>query len=427
MRNKFNRKAKASGRLLRNNKGLTLVELVVAIAVLGILVSPVLHAFTTSQTIETKARRLSEATDAAHNVIEVIDSVSVDNFLRTDDSKSLLDYSSKTMGTDADTGNDCAIIKGIGSGSSTFDAKVVFGTSSLDGAANDIFNTINNMEIVDYSDPDGTFAQPYIDSANPDNIADTYFKAETNGKSYTQKKRNIIIDITSEGSTVDDTYKVFINVTYHYDFEYLIQNTNESGIGLGTYRPAEFSKDIVYSAIPAGASLHEDGTPLSCYVMYYPEYGTPSKPATDSITVNNLEDIPIKLLLVKQWMMTQSGDEYVEVSPTELLGKERGYLCDITENHSPSFNLEENREKLLYTNARVNLAFEDGVEEIPGVTYKVISGSYSTYKTRDIKDGGVITTTTKNRFFDLAIYLYEEGQIEDGGEPVAKFRATKAE
>lgn len=435
MQIKLKRKAKASGGLLKENKGLTLVELVIAVAILGIMVSPVLHAFTTSQTIDNKARKMSEATDAAHNIMEVIDSVSVANFLETDDSKSLIGYDSLTKGVEEIDENkkfDCAIIKGIESGKSTFDAKVIFGSKSIDDVAeeNDIFNTINQMEIVDYGDPEGTFAQPYISSANPDDIAETYFKTQTNNKTYTQKTRTIVIDVTTEGSKEDDTLKIFINVKYQYEFIYLVQETDEFGIGTGTYKPATFSKDIVYSAIPAGAPPRKDGSPICCYVMYYPEYGTASRPARDIITINNLEDVPVRLLVVKQWPMVcdPKTGQYSEMDSITLDANEKNYRCEITENHSSSFDLEEDGEKLVYTNARTNLStYGTSNEEISQVTYKVISGIKARYRTDLIKDGGIITTTKKNRFYDVAIYLYEEGQIGDEGEPFAKFRATKAE
>lgn len=431
MRKKFNNKAKASAGLLKESKGLTLVELVVAIAILGIIVSPILHAFTTSQTIENKARRLSEATDAAQNIQEVIDSVSVANFLETDESKELLGYDSKESLVDDETGFNYAVIKGLESGKSTYDAKVVFGTRSIDPVPveDDIFEFINQMEIADYSDPDGTFAQPYISSANPDDIAETYFKTFTNNKAYTQKTRDIIIDVIKDTSDSESAPEIYVNVTYHYEFTYFIQETNEAGIGTGTYRPDVYEKDIVYSAIPAGAPLHSDGSPLSCYVMYYPQYGTVAKPAKDIITINNFEDIPIKLLVVKQWTMVYiaEGDKYEEMGETALYNLETNYLCEIKENHSSTYDLEGNDQKMTYTNARINLAtYGNTNEEISGVSFKVYSDSQERTRTGLIRDGGIITTSKKNRLYDVAIYLYQEGQLEDGN-PIAKFKAAKAD
>lgn len=434
MRKKFNNKAKASAGLLKESKGLTLVELVVAIAILGIIVSPILHAFTTSQTIENKARRLSEATDAAQNIQEVIDSVSVANFLETDESKELLGYDSKESLVDDETGFNYAVIKGLESGKSTYDAKVVFGTRSIDPVPveDDIFEFINQMEIADYSDPDGTFAQPYLESANPDKVAEDYFRAATNNKAINQKTREIIIDVTKEGTEADDSLKIFINVTYHYEFIYRIQNTDDAGVGTGQYRPALYEKDIVYSVIPAGASKHPDGTPVSCYVMYYPQYGTDAVPIKDMITINNLEDLPVKLLIVKQFPMVPVYDDegqienYVEMDKFTLDRLETTYKCEIKEYHSPTFDLAGNGQKMTYTNARINLAtYGDTNVEIESVSFKMFSDYRERTRTGLIKDGSIISTSKKNRLYDVAIYLYQEGTLESG-EPIAKFKATKA-
>lgn len=57
-------------RFIRNNKGLSLVELVVGIALFAIVVTPVMNSFITSSQINQKARKLMIANDVAQNVME---------------------------------------------------------------------------------------------------------------------------------------------------------------------------------------------------------------------------------------------------------------------------------------------------------------------------------------------------------------------
>lgn len=56
----------------RKNKGFSLIEIVVAIAILGIIVLPLLNSFVTSSRVNAKARKKLRATEAAKNVLEDI-------------------------------------------------------------------------------------------------------------------------------------------------------------------------------------------------------------------------------------------------------------------------------------------------------------------------------------------------------------------
>lgn len=53
-----------------NNQGFTLIELIIAIIILGIVVTPFLHAFMTSTKLNVKSRTNSQATVIAQNVLE---------------------------------------------------------------------------------------------------------------------------------------------------------------------------------------------------------------------------------------------------------------------------------------------------------------------------------------------------------------------
>lgn len=69
-----------------NNQGLTLVELLVAVTILGIIVAPLLHTFVSSAYTAKKAREYGDATTAAQNIIEVIEATDTDVLLSNADS-----------------------------------------------------------------------------------------------------------------------------------------------------------------------------------------------------------------------------------------------------------------------------------------------------------------------------------------------------
>lgn len=58
---------------MHNNKGLSLVELLAAVAILGIIVVPLLHTFITSAGTASKSRELGAETLAAQNVAETVE------------------------------------------------------------------------------------------------------------------------------------------------------------------------------------------------------------------------------------------------------------------------------------------------------------------------------------------------------------------
>lgn len=420
----FYRKARACMEFKKNKKGLTLVELIIAVAILGLVISPLLHSFVTAQTIENKARKIGEATNAAQNIQEVLDSTNVFSFSNgSDELKQLLNCDSM-----AQQGDGSVEINSIKSGTGEYDAKVIFGEgipgaddrSPLEGS--DAFFKLNYVDIVDYCEPDGSFAQPFSDNADPDKIADTFFKADTNQQKYDSKKREIIVDISadySDPSAKTGIQKTYVMLTYRYIFEYKKSEVNSSGIAIGVPIPVQYTKDIVYSVIPAGADPHSDGSMINVYIMYYPYY---QEGKYDNIIVNNKDDIPIKLFLVKQWSMIKSGNNYVEMPATDLLLKENTYLSTIEEHRSSGFDLN-NAEKNLYTNAMICLYSPTGRDiEIPGVNYIQYAGKERYASNSDkIKDGSVVGKTNEVRIYDVTIELYEAGS----DELISKFKSSK--
>ncbi len=448
---KFHMKAKASAGLSQNRKGLTLVELIVAVAVLAIMITPILHAFYTSAGIETKARKLSEATDASQNIQEVIDSMSVTDFFDKDmqPAKSLLGYDTFEGNEDADTQNKSAIITGLKSGSSTFDAKVTFsiGTPGEDEdnpiEGSDAFYQLNQEEIVDYRDPDGTFSQPYDASENPDFIADTDFYAHTHATAF-KRVREIFIDVENEADE-EGVEKVFVYVTYRYLYSYQ---------KLGVEGEASYVYEHRYSAIPGGATPTDDETPLSVYIMYYPFYANYNKATASSLSdpkypdlgmitdmrenlfVYNREDIPVKLFLVKQWPMTATVTgitdgkkqySYAPMDETELLLKEENYNLLIEEFHSAEYT----GKGIIQTNATINLCNKSPIN-FHIQDYWWYNGSRmggginrdSMMNDSNIIKGNIINPLDDPRIYDIKIEIYESGEVDDG-EAFATFRGSK--
>ncbi|HKL80577.1 MAG TPA: type II secretion system protein [Mobilitalea sp.] len=66
-----------------NNKGVSLIELIVSIVILFIMTAPLLHGFIVSVNLNTEAKRLQQQTDMVQNIIEEIKLYSVEEIAKT--------------------------------------------------------------------------------------------------------------------------------------------------------------------------------------------------------------------------------------------------------------------------------------------------------------------------------------------------------
>jgi prepilin-type N-terminal cleavage/methylation domain-containing protein len=64
-----------------DNRGVTLVELLISVLILGIVTAPLLHSFFTSAATAQKSRQFGDATTCAQNLIETIQEKPVDALL----------------------------------------------------------------------------------------------------------------------------------------------------------------------------------------------------------------------------------------------------------------------------------------------------------------------------------------------------------
>ena len=64
---------------LKNNQGLTLVELIVSIAILAIIVLPLLTSFVQATKTNVKAKNKQYATEAGQNIMEGLQNVSLED------------------------------------------------------------------------------------------------------------------------------------------------------------------------------------------------------------------------------------------------------------------------------------------------------------------------------------------------------------
>ena len=80
----------------KQNKGFTLVEVLIAITILAIIVAPLLHAFVTAARTNAKAKQLMKATTLAQNVMEEMKANSLEEVARQFNSSATTSYTDNT-------------------------------------------------------------------------------------------------------------------------------------------------------------------------------------------------------------------------------------------------------------------------------------------------------------------------------------------
>ncbi|MEG1461192.1 MAG: prepilin-type N-terminal cleavage/methylation domain-containing protein, partial [Oscillospiraceae bacterium] len=136
-----------------DNRGMTLVELLVAVVILGIIVVPLLHTIVTGATTERKSRVAGEATATAQDILETIEASDAERILA--DAGTVAAgaqyYTKSADGTFTAHGTSAPVnaakeyyigIENIKNGSSTFDALVTLNASG--GVYNDNKVTVSN-------------------------------------------------------------------------------------------------------------------------------------------------------------------------------------------------------------------------------------------------------------------------------------------
>lgn len=275
-----------------NDKGLSLVELLAAILILGIVVAPLLHAFVTSAGTAAKSRRLGDATLAAQNVAETIEATDIDKLSSLDPGLAAYGYDSVTHAFTAYSGTDPAakyILEFDGIGGGKFDAKVTL--NAAEGYLDE-----NGTVITQYTPMDALFAQPGGE-LDPDTMASVDFSLEAGLITPADKtygiNRTVGVNIAEKA---DGTYEYGCSFNYTCTIAYTEDGTAKTAI----LPPLSYS----YVFFSGTYNSSEDTSLASLYFFFYPYHNASTY--NDEITVTHTTAAasglrtPVKVFLAKQ-------------------------------------------------------------------------------------------------------------------------------
>ena len=366
-----------------NNKGFSLVELIAAVAILAVVVTPLLHSFVTSTNISRRATRITEATLAGKNILEAVDARPIAEFQKITDTNlaaELLGNGGDTVDItpigEFDVGGDIVpddeggfdiALQNIRAGNAYYDAKVEFSRgdnqpSYADSNGNRVDSTsygiyeINSERIAKYSSMDGVFCQQYLKTDNPDYLADEAFKTEvelnkdTMYPKYKNRSRYISMQVYKDSEGL-----VWARVTYTYTFEYYGRDAS----GARTDTTNFWQKIFNYSLFPGGYEPRNKDGSVNIYFMYYPDYYADYtddthytvKARKDTIDIYNIAesgyDVDLKVFLYKQKPVNYYSDNYEPLDTTGVI-----YKADLTMFKPDDYEITEgeDRKTLVYTN-----------------------------------------------------------------------------
>jgi len=438
----------ANGRKSIDNRGFSLLELLVGVMILAIIVAPLLHVIVTSARTAAKSREMHNATLAAQNVVETMNSMQLGEILS--DISAFKKSSGAGLGGLSDIASSAGLytynaatdtfaeitnynnikpdgeiyyigLNDVASAKSTYDAMVELNAN--------VFQSYNDNYITTYTEMNAVFAQPMDDGAtlnNPDSIAANSFanQAVIEGISLGcdidvdksdfihHMVRNIDINITRSGSGANAIVAVNARYTYTASYTFAVPVLDANGVPTGATNPVTkklgtYSCDyVVYNGSAA------DFTSVNFF--YYPNYNHTVSNA-ENIVINNKNGLAFTFFLVKQ------------NTPGYTDGVKDGIDYDAL--YSANLSLKEPYDILrgsnsiasVYTNMNAHLG--TGEELYTHSVFRVYNGIWFSY---DTSTGTLVSSDDLNRLYNVKVDLYPV-DTNFIGKPTLSFDASKLE
>jgi prepilin-type N-terminal cleavage/methylation domain-containing protein len=374
--------------LKKNNQGFTLVELLVALAILAIVIVPFLHGFVVSAQVNSKAKKVLRATTAGTNVMELLKSESMEK---------LLEETYET--TDAD--GNAVTLKALSYDDTNKVYNFTFTDQTVDGTAFRVEGTLDptiytNVDTNPDTDDGFNDAQDIIYDMNSANNA---FVVQSTGMNsecansltsvsgqFDQITRTITIDIKNNGTTST----VFATIAY----------TDGSSTVYGMKNQCVFS------------SAGSDEELENVYLIYEPGFGSGSGgQMKEYIEINNEDNYPVQVFLIKQ------ADESVSVYDESL------YHVNIAvkeDNRSDSDYFDADGSFHVVTQLRTNVdESKISLEFLPHVT----NGIDTTPAKTAVGLKNLVSGDAEERLYRVTLKVFE--QDDWTGEVLYEMQGTK--
>lgn len=442
-------------RKLRNNKGISLVELIVTVAILAVIVLPLLRAFVVSANTNAKAKERLRTTEVAQNIMEGFELESLESVAYQ------MNYPTNEFTLfDTESGFSAfEVLPTAGATPNYVKATKVDNIDDilppgLDEASKEIFiqNALNN----------NIYSSIWLNGGDPDDYrfvghpsGDYYFVAKNisaNGKSYDAlisikasnavdgngtiiNNSNVIqlnsIDakhdatpnisnepdkvliklgvvdsdnnvpqadvsrvITIDVKKVSDT--TLVTVSYQYTW-----TDNGGGTSITHTVPAIAGTNSEYMDVVFDNSSDTSNDLENVYLCFYPWYTSTQANLTDKIVINNPDKLDVNFILVKQQM-----------NATGLQNLEDNYRVVIDVRESMGATATKTA-STIRTNLNTNLA--TGTATVADQGILALNGATTSDAETKIPHSGLTVTEANDRLYDVTIEIYPAETFDDNG------------
>ena len=412
-----------------DDKGFSLVELLIAVCILGIIVVPLLNSFLSSYRMNARSRQTLRATTLAQNEMEIFEKESVEDLSTLPEF--VYDSSANPTGyqvtESATSGRYSFKREGIindESGRAMFDVYVELDPQRTN--ASDRYYDENSKELMTMNTISALDSATYVqtirtlnNTVDEDSDAYTFFyNNKLEGCNWpldwfeSDISREIKLDITQQENGGKTYTKA--KVTY----EYSLNRPDIMKSGYLDYMPVE---QIIYDN---SQHLDEDGNPIelkSVYLFYAPrfEYGNSNY---DTIVINNEAGLPIDIYVVRQEMLQAGASDATQIEnvPATYLSKLKIYDKVSGGKSAATYhtNLNINNTPAVGVGQKVALEFTDiGAAVSPGYSRNNI-----------ISMTGLMAldaTEKKDRIYAMTVKVYAAGADVSTATPLATLTGTK--
>ena len=288
----------------KNNRGFSLIELLVSVTILAIIVIPLMHSFITAVRTNEKAKRTLNATTAGQNLVEQIKAESLKEVLDSvDDANKVIEQvmiPDPTAPTDPSKARPAADANGpvnkytltykdINVNGQMYQAVVTLDPSAyidqgnkVDGEGNPVvdLNAYNSIAISQVSNMNSAVSAFLIMEPGDDLKAARSIDGEHYEDVLKSLKRKIVLMVDCDASSG----AIIVTADIHYDY-------NGADI---LYKSAEIYKNDVSD--PSAIYMLEN-----LFVFFTPMYNnsSPMLPS-ETVEIHNPKNLPLKVYLVRQ-------------------------------------------------------------------------------------------------------------------------------
>lgn len=403
----------------QDNRGFSLIELLVAVVIMAVVIVPLLRGFLSSYRVNNKSRNVLRATTLAQNEMEIFEKEKLEDL--TDSAKF-----SYTWSADDTTGIYTFERLGVSMDAASSVGYDVYVKLNPKRQVGEVYETQNsslllNMNTVSALDS-GTYIQPMktktnavgqdeavygIFNMNKTGIGGAGWNVERFAK---ELKRDIYLEVTKSGEDEDAVTRAKVI------YEYICTSDGVMKDGYKNYK----TETVVFDN---SSMFDEDGKRVelkSLYLFYAPRYGLAPITNTDTIHIHNLQGLPVNFYIVRQELL---GDTGSDVEPAPFTYQAKLEIKDA---------LAGGKAKGLYwTNLNLGGIAAEGEGAPLKLSFTDLDDPVRVYSESEsltvsgIKSLGV--SEAKDRIYVMEVEVYAQGDSPGTDRPLAKLEGTKLE